>query len=132
MDLSKTTLSNKHMLVFQALFTKWAMVFTIPDQKMERIVCLLVDEILLFCGVPEALLSNPWPATNLLSHLMMDILELLEISKLNTMAYHAQCDGLVERHNWTLKTALRKYAAQYGVQWVGLSKLCLFFGNNSF
>ena len=28
-----------------------------------------------------------------------------------------QCDGLVERHNWILKTALRKHAARYEVQW---------------
>ena len=33
MDLPKTTQGNKHVLVFQDLFTKWPMVFAIPDQK---------------------------------------------------------------------------------------------------
>eukprot|EP00731_Ephydatia_muelleri_P039043 Em1067g2a len=37
--------------------------------------------------------------------------------KLNTTAYHPQCDGMVERFNRTLKTALRKHAAKFGNQW---------------
>ena len=48
---------------------------------------------------------------------MYDICELLGIKKLNTTAYHPQCDGLVERYNRTVKTALRKHAASFGVQW---------------
>ena len=115
MDLPKTTLGNKHVLVFQDLFTKWPMVFAIPDQKTECIVRILVDDIVPFCGVPEALLSDR--GANLLSHLMLGTCELLGIKKLNTTAYHPQCDGLVERYNHTLKTALRKHAAWYGVQW---------------
>ena len=115
MDLPKTAEGNKHVLVFQDLFTKWPMVFTMPDQKTERIVRILVDEVIHFCGVPEALQSDR--GTNLLSHLMKDTCKLLGIRKLNTTAYHPQCDGLVERYNRTLKTALRKHAAQFGMQW---------------
>ena len=91
------------------------MVFAIPDQKTERIVQILVNEIIPFCGVPEALLCDR--GANLLSHLMLDTCKLLGITKLNTTSYHPQCDGLVERYNRTLKTALRKHAARYGVQW---------------
>ena len=66
-------------------------------------------------GVPEALLSDR--GTNLLSHLMQDVCKLLGIRKLNTTAYHPQCDGMVERFNRTLKTILRKHAARFGTQW---------------
>ena len=114
-DLPLTTRGNKHVLVFQDLFSKWPMVYAMPDQKSERIVRILVDEIFPFCGVPEALLSDR--GTNLLSHLMKETCELLGVRKLNTTAYHPQCDGLVERYNRTLKTALRKHAARFGVQW---------------
>ena len=48
---------------------------------------------------------------------MKDICQLLGIKKLNTMAYHPQCDGMVERFNRTLKAMLRKQAATYGAQW---------------
>ena len=66
-------------------------------------------------GVPDALLSDI--GTNLLSHLMQDVCQLLGIAKLNTTAYHPQCDGMVERLNRTLKAMLRKTCAKFGQQW---------------
>ena len=86
--------------------------FLVPDQRAERIARLLCDEIVPLFGVPEALLSDR--GANLLSHLMLDICRLLGIDKLNTTAYHPECDGMVERFNHTLK---RKRAAQFGNQW---------------
>ena len=69
-------------------------------------------ELVPFFGVPEYLLSDG--GTNLLSNLMKDVCEVLE---LNTTAYHPQCDGIVERFNRTLKSMLRKHAAQFGKEW---------------
>ena len=48
---------------------------------------------------------------------MTDVCKLLGVKKLNTTSYHPQCDGLVERFNRTLKSMLRKHAADFGVQW---------------
>ena len=115
MELPKTAQGNKYVLVFQDFLTKWPMVYPIPDQKSQRIAEILVQEVVPFFGVPENLLSDR--GANLLSHLMMDICKLLGIHKLNTTAYHPQCNGMVERLNRTLKTALRKHAARFGVQW---------------
>ena len=53
-------------------------------------------------GVPEALLTD-W-GTNLLSCLMQGVCSLLGMKKINTTAYHPQCNGMVERFNRTLKT----------------------------
>ena len=55
--------------------------------------------------------------TNLLSNLMSEVCALLGIHRLNTTAYHPQCDGLVEHYNRTLKAMLRKQAARFGPQW---------------
>jgi transposase InsO family protein len=63
--------------------------------KSERIAILLVEEVVPFFGVPEVLLSDS--GTNLLSHLLLDVCELLGVKKLNTIAYHSQCNGMVER-----------------------------------
>ncbi len=71
MDLPKTSNGNKHVLVFQDYFTKWPMVYAMPDQKAHRIVDILVKEIVPTVGVPECLLSDR--GTNLLSHLMIDV-----------------------------------------------------------
>ena len=115
MDLPKTNSGNCHVLVFQDYLTKWPLVFPMPDQKSIRIAQILAEEVVPFIGVPEALLSD-W-GTNLMSHLMRDLCDLLGIKKLNTMAYHPQCDGLVETFNQTVKTMIWKQAATFGSQW---------------
>ena len=75
MELPCTDWGNKYAVVFQDLFTKWPMVFATPDQKSERIVKLLCEEVVPVFGVPESLLSDR--GTNLLSHLMLDICRML-------------------------------------------------------
>ena len=115
MDLPVTSNGNKHVVVFQDYLTKWLMVYAIPDQKTHRIARILVDEIVPFYGVPECLLSDR--GTNLLSHLMRDLCQMLGIKKLNTTAYHPECDEMVGRFNCTLKSILRKHAARFGKQW---------------
>ena len=115
MDLPKTAAGNKHVVVFQDFLSKWPFVFAVPDQKSERIARLLAEEVIPVFGVPEALLSDR--GTNLLSHLMKDLCQMLGIRKLNTTSYHPQCDGMVERFNRTLKTILRKHAGTFGNQW---------------
>ena len=115
MELPKTSRGNQYVLVFQDFLSKFPLVFPVPDQKAERIVKLLVEQVIPLFGVPEALLSDR--GANLLSYLMKDVCEMVGIKKLNTTAYHPQCDGMVERFNRTLKTMLRKHAAKFGVQW---------------
>ena len=91
MELPLTEAGNKYVLVFQDYLTKWPMVYMMPDQKKERIARIIVQELLPFFGMPEAILSDR--GTNLLSHLMPDLCELLGTKKLNTAAYHPEYDG---------------------------------------
>jgi len=93
MDLPLTESGNHHV-VFQEFLTKWPLVYPVPDQKALRLVKLLTEEVIPFFGVLEALLSDR--GTNLMSHLMTDVCKKLGIQKLNTTAYHPQCDGMVE------------------------------------
>lgn len=115
MELPTTTKGNKYVVVFQDLFTKWPLVFAAPDQKATRIAKLLAEEVVPMFGCPECLLSDR--GTNLLATVMQDVCKLMGITKLNTTAYHPQCDGLVERMNRTLKAMLRKHTAKFGKQW---------------
>jgi hypothetical protein len=83
-DLACTESGNKHEVVSQDTFTKWPMVYAMPDQKTEtREVVVRGDtNVVPFFGVLEALLSDR--GTNLLSHPMLDICKSLGITKLNT------------------------------------------------
>ena len=94
MELPRTQAGNRYALVIQDYLTKWPFVFPMPDQKSHRIVKLLTTEVIPVFGVPEALLTDR--GTNLLSHLMKEISQMLGIKKLNTTAYHPECDGMVE------------------------------------
>lgn len=91
MDLPLTDQGNKHVVVIQDLFTKWPMVFAVPDQKTTRIARLIAEEVIPMFGVPECLLSDR--GTNLLSKLMMELCRILGITKLNTTAYHPHSIG---------------------------------------
>ena len=115
MELPKTSKGNKYVIVIQDFLTKWPLVYPAPDQKAVRIARLLADEILPMFGVPEALLSDR--GTNMLANVVQDVCQLLGITKLNTTAYHPQCDGMVECFNWTLKNMLRKHAVKLNNQW---------------
>ena len=55
--LPVTERGNRHVVVIQDLFTKWPLVFPVPDQKALRIAKLIAEEVVPLFGVPESLLS---------------------------------------------------------------------------
>ena len=87
----------------------------IPDQQTVRIVKILAEHIINIFGAPKAIMSDR--SNNVLSHVMLNVCKVVDIQKLNTTAYHPQCNGLVEHYNRTLKAMLRKHAARYSLQW---------------
>ena len=46
MELPKTRKGNRYVVVFQDFFSKWPMVYPVPDQKTERLVKLLAEEVM--------------------------------------------------------------------------------------
>jgi len=104
MALPKTSKGNQYV---QDFLLKWPMVYALHDQRTHRIVKILVEEIVPIFRVPEALLSDR--ATNFF--ISFDVCAMLGIQKLNTTAYHPQCNGLVERYNRTLKA---KHVVRFG------------------
>nr|KAG5692640.1 hypothetical protein BaRGS_003530 [Batillaria attramentaria] len=66
-------------------------------------------------GVPREVLTDN--GTQFVSELMQEVNRLLCIRGLTTTPYHAQCNGLVERFNGTLKTMLRKLCQDRPRDW---------------
>ena len=106
---------NRYVIVFQDFLTKWPLVFPAPDQKAIRIARPVAEEIVPMFGVPESLLSDR--GVNFLANMTTDVCSLLGITKLNTTAYHLQCNGMIEHMNRTLKAMLHKHAVKFGPQW---------------
>ena len=102
---------NRYTMVFVDYLMKW--VFPVPDQTALMIAQLFTEEFVCRHGVPGELLSDRGPA--FLSKLMLEVCELMGTKKLNTIAYHPQTDGLVERFNCTLTEMLAKKVVKTGI-----------------
>ena len=121
MELPKSATGNRYAIVLQDFLSNWPMIYALPNHSASRIVRLLVEEVVPFCGVPEALFSDR--GTNLLSHLVQDVCKSLGIKKLNTIPYPPQCDEMVECLNHTLKAN-----AEEGMQWDSYVQYQVYYG----
>ena len=115
LQLPPTYNGNRYAIVFSDYLTKWPEGFPSPDQKAETIARLLVEQVVPRHGVPEQLLSER--GQKFLSELMLEVCKLLGTKKLNTMGYHPQTDGLVERLNRTLITMQSNCVEKHGRDW---------------
>ena len=61
-------------------------------------------------GIPQEMLSDR--GSQFVSDLMREISRLLSVRQLQTTPYNAQCNGLVERWNGTLRRMIQKMAAE--------------------
>ena len=101
---------NQYGVVFIDYLTEWPEVFALSDQTTLTIAKLFVKQTVCQHGVPAQLLPDRGAA--FLSHLPMEIGELLGVQKLNTTAYHLQTDGLAEHFNRSLTDMLAKRVEQ--------------------
>ena len=88
----------------------------IPMKGIDTIECAeeLVN-IFSRIGIPQEILSDR--GSQFVSDLMREISRLLSVRQLQTTPYHAQCNGLVERWNGTLRRMLQKMAAERPSDW---------------
>lgn len=54
----KMSRGNNNVVVFQNFLSKFSLVFQVPDQKMDWLAQLLVEQVVPLFGVPKALLSD--------------------------------------------------------------------------
>jgi len=97
--------SNQYILVVQDYFSKWPFAYAMPDQKADRIVRILQDNIFALVGPPSKLHSDQ--GMNFESHILRDLCLAFGVKKSHTTPYHPMGDGLVERMNRSLLTLLR-------------------------
>ena len=125
-DVLKVPMSlqgNEYILVAQDYFSKWPFAVPMPDQRAERIVRILKDQIFTVVGPPEKLHSDQ--GRNFESLILSELCKAFRISKSRTTPYHPMGDGLVERMNRTLLNLLRTYTESCG-DWEEHLQLLLF------
>jgi len=96
-DVLKVPMSqhgNQCILVAQDYFSKWSFAMPMPDQKANRIVRILKDQIFTMVGPPEKLHSDQ--GQNFESCILSELCKAFKISKSRTTPYHPMGDGLHE------------------------------------
>ena len=114
-DILKVPMShqgNQYILVAQDYFSKWPFAQAMPDQKADRIVRILRDQVFTLVGPPERLHSDQ--GRNFESQILGDLCKAFKVTKSHTTPYHPQGDGLVERMNRSLLNLLRTFVEKEG------------------
>ena len=114
---------HKYILVMVDYATRY------PDARaLKNIDTVTVAEALMDMwsqvGVPRSVLSDR--GTQFMSEVMKEVHRLLSIEGKSTSPYHAQCNGLVERFNGTLKTMVKKLCDEKPNTWHRYLAACLF------
>ena len=82
-------------LVFQDHFTKHVLAYVTPNQTAKTITKFLYRGYISIFGAPARLLSDR--GTSFTSSIIEELCKILGIQWLQTMPYHPQTNGLVER-----------------------------------
>ena len=100
---------SRYILTMMDYATRYPEAIALPRIETERIAEGLV-EMFSTVGVPDEMLTNC--GSQFTSEIMKEVARLLSLQQLTTSAFHAQCNGLVERSHATLKQMLRRMCAK--------------------
>ncbi|XP_076448667.1 uncharacterized protein LOC143285290 [Babylonia areolata] len=105
---------NRYILTVVDYATRYPEAVPLKGIEAERVAEALF-EIWSRVGIPSEVLTDR--GTQFTSEVMRQVNCLLSIRGLTTTPYHAQCNGLVERFNGTLKSMLKKLCQEQPRQW---------------
>ena len=106
-----------NILVFQDHFTKHIMAYVTPNQTVKIVAKFLYQGYISIFGAPARLLSDQ--GANFMSSIIDEMCMLLGMKKLQTMPYHPQTNGLVERSHQTIMQIIRKLGEDKKAKWPG-------------
>ena len=119
-----TARGNRYIVVMVDHGTRWVEAFATSNTTATTIGDLIYANIICRYGPPKQLLSDR--GANFLSRIVARLCDLFSIEKINTTAYHPQCNGLVERTNGTLIKLIRKLIVAKPQEWDGHLPAALF------
>lgn len=114
-ELPVTLLRNRYVLVVMDYFTRFVNLYPLKDQRATTVAQCIFEDYIKQHGVPEIIHTDQ--GRQFESDLIKHLCSQLGIEKTRTSLYHAQCDGMVERLNQTLKDQLAKYICERGGEW---------------
>ena len=106
---------NQHILVIVDQFTKWLEIVPLPSQRAEVTARAVVDHFFARFGAAAQIVTDQ--GTNFEAGLFKQVCQILGIHKSRTTAWRPSANGQVERHNRTIKNAIRCYVSDHQRDW---------------
>ena len=106
-----------NVLVFQDHYMKHVLAHVTPDQTAKSIARFLYQGYISIFGAPARLLSDR--GANFMSSVINEMCKIFSVKKLQTMPYHAQTNGLVQRSHQTIMIMIRKLGKDKKANWPG-------------
>ena len=104
-----------NVLVFQDHFTKHVLAYVTPDQTVKTIAKFLYGGYISIFGALARLLSDR--GTSFTSSIIEELCKILGVKQLQTMPYHPQMNGLVERLHQTIMHMIGKLGEDKKGSW---------------
>ena len=114
MELNKPPMV-KNVLMMTDHFMRYALTVVSKDQTARTVVKVFYKCFIAVFGAPVKLLSDR--GANFTSALVEELCAAFGIQKCRTMAYHAQCNGQVERFHQMLFHMIAKLVCNKKAQW---------------
>jgi len=122
--LPETTDGNKYAVVAQDYFTKWPEARALSETSAETIAKFITEDIISRHGCPQKIQSDNGP--QFAGNVVRELCERYDIKRVLISPYHPQSNGMVERLNGTIGTALSKLAEEHKDSWDEYLALTLF------
>ena len=104
-----------NVLVFQDHFTKHVLAYVTPDQTAKTVNKFLYQGYISIFGAPARLLSDR--GANFMSSVIDEMCKIYGMKKLQTMPYHPQTNGLVERLHQMIMQMIEKLGEDKKADW---------------
>ena len=106
---------NRYVLCFTDHCTRWPILVPTQSTDALTVASCFYKEIICNHGCPRFLLSDR--GTNFLSKLMLEVCHIMKTNKLNTSAYHPQCNAVQERFNAVIFDTISHYVNKFHTDW---------------
>ena len=104
-----------NILVFQDHFTKHILTYVTPDETAKTVAKFLYGGYISIFGAPARLLSDR--SASFTSSIIEELCKILGIQQLQTMPYHPQTNGLVERSHQMIMHMIGKLGEDKKADW---------------
>ena len=104
-----------NILVFRDHFIKHVLAYVTPDQTAKTVAKFLYRGYISIFRTPARLLSDR--GANFMSSLIEEMSKILGVAKLQTIPYHPQTNGLVERLHQTIMHLIGKLEEDKKANW---------------